>query len=80
MRKVQFSIFIPPKYEVRDGKNRLVEGTCKWDDEYSRTGYFHAWGLESPEEGSPNSIAIIEGEDGVVYTTQPTKVKFIDPI
>lgn len=46
----------------------------------TRQGFFHSWGVDSPCEGSTNSIAIIELPDGIITTANPEYVKFLEPI
>lgn len=46
------------------------------------TGYFHTWGMESIESSNGNSyysVAIVEGDDGKIYTPVANSVTFITP-
>lgn len=55
--------------EKQIGSNRVPVGT---------EGYFHQWGSES-NEGGPDTIAIIEKDDGAVVEVYPEQIRFIEP-
>ena len=56
-----------------------VAGTCKRKEQLP--GKFHQWGHavnENYEEPFPETVAIVEGDDGVIREILPRDIKFID--
>lgn len=78
MRKVKFKKFIPREHKKEGG---LVEGTGKFEVDFTHEGLFHCWGIEYEEyeDGLGNStVAIIEMPDGTIENVFPNRVKFIN--
>lgn len=42
-------------------------------------GYFHAWGLESPDGSSSYSVALVELADGTIASIVPDLIRFVEP-
>jgi len=85
MRKVLFKKFIPAEWKVAEGKgySEKVKGTGCYEPDFINEGLFHEWGVscEESDSGYGNStIALIETEDGIIYSVYPQFVKFIDKI
>jgi len=85
MRKVLFKKWIPAEYKTISSKTscyRLtIDGTGKWEDEFSQEGVFHYWGntYEEFKSGVDNyTVALIELENGEMVEVLPTNIKFIN--
>lgn len=42
-------------------------------------GYFHQWGSESNVEAGPDTVAVIELDDGAVTFAYPQQIRFLEP-
>lgn len=42
-------------------------------------GYFHQWGSESNVEAGPDTVAVIELDDGKVVFAYPQQIRFLEP-
>ena len=42
-------------------------------------GYFHQWGSESNEGAGPDTVAVIELDDGKVVFAYPGQIRFLEP-
>lgn len=42
-------------------------------------GYFHQWGSESNAEAGPDTVAVIELDDGKVVFAYPGQIRFLEP-
>ena len=56
--------------ERQFGSNRIPVGT---------EGYFHQWGSESNIEAGPDTVAVIELDDGKVVFAYPGQIRFLEP-
>ena len=42
-------------------------------------GFFHCWGSESNEGAGPDTVAVIEKDDGAVIYAYPGQIRFLEP-
>lgn len=42
-------------------------------------GYFHQWGSESNVDAGPDTVAVIEKDDGTVFLAYPGQIRFLEP-
>ncbi|MBK9580308.1 MAG: hypothetical protein IPO40_24850 [Fibrobacteres bacterium] len=42
-------------------------------------GFFHQWGSESNEDAGPDTVAVIEKDDGSVICAYPGQIRFLEP-
>lgn len=42
-------------------------------------GFFHQWGSESNEGAGPDTVAVIEKDDGAVIYAYPGQIRFLEP-
>jgi hypothetical protein len=42
-------------------------------------GFFHQWGSESNEGAGPDTVAVIEKDDGTVIYAYPGQIRFLEP-
>lgn len=56
--------------ERQFGGNRVPVGT---------EGYFHQWGSESNVDAGPDTVAVIELDDGAVVFAYPGQIRFLEP-
>lgn len=42
-------------------------------------GFFHCWGSESNEGAGPDTVAVIEKDDGTVFLAYPGQIRFLEP-
>ena len=42
-------------------------------------GFFHQWGSESNDGAGPDTVAVIEKDDGTVIEAYPEMIRFLEP-
>lgn len=77
MRKVLFSIYIPPQFD-QERAHKQLPGTGIYGP-IETPGYCHAWGSYS-SDGDVSPCAIVEDELGMMHNVPLSKMRFIDPI
>jgi hypothetical protein len=85
MRKVKFKKWIPIEYNTLSSKTSChrvrVDGTGKWEDDFTHEGVFHQWAnaYEEFESGAGNyTVALIELKNGEMVEVLPSNITFIN--
>lgn len=74
LRRVEFQLYEQVSRPTDDGKSWIR--TNEW---VKYQGWFHGFSINSEAELSPNAVAIVESMEGMVYTTQADKIRFLNP-
>jgi hypothetical protein len=81
MKKVMYKKLIPIQYEqLSNGNKKVVEGTGKFQDEFSSEGVFITWGTNYAELSNgvgQYSIAIVQTPEGLIEGVHISNLKFV---
>ena len=73
MRTCLFQVWVNSKTPLYEGSKSFKKEMCE-----PRQGVFLAWGVTAGDEGSTDSVALVEDNEGRVHEVYPANIMFTD--